>query len=146
MTTDAAAASSFCLQVAVTGASGNIANHLLFMVRAMGHSHTNPCIPRGYDSATACAVCTNPAMCYILGHTKMLMFTQLASGEVYGKDQPIALMLLGSERSYAALEGVAMELEDSLYPLLREVCWGEVKGNQVQGMGFGLHVFVGWRQ
>jgi hypothetical protein len=30
-------------------------------------------------------------------------------------------MLLGSERSYGALEGVAMELEDSLYPLLREV-------------------------
>ncbi len=46
---------------------------------------------------------------------------QLASGEVYGKDQPIALQLLGSERSKEALEGVAMELEDSLYPLLREV-------------------------
>ncbi|KAJ9515773.1 hypothetical protein QJQ45_008671 [Haematococcus lacustris] len=61
--------------VAVTGASGNIANHLLFM---------------------------------------------LASGEVYGKEQPIALQLLGSERSRGALEGVAMELEDSLYPLLRE--------------------------
>jgi len=67
------------IRVAVTGASGNIANHLLFM---------------------------------------------LASGEVYGKDQPIALMLLGSERSYGALEGVAMELEDSLYPLLREVSIG----------------------
>uniref|UniRef100_A0A7R9V6N4 malate dehydrogenase (NADP(+)) n=1 Tax=Chlamydomonas euryale TaxID=1486919 RepID=A0A7R9V6N4_9CHLO len=64
------------IKVAVTGASGNIANHLLFMV---------------------------------------------ASGEVYGKDQPIALQLLGSERSYNALEGVAMELEDSLYPLLRSV-------------------------
>lgn len=45
----------------------------------------------------------------------------LASLQVYGKDQPIALQLLGSERSYEALEGVAMELEDSLYPLLREV-------------------------
>jgi malate dehydrogenase (NADP+) len=40
---------------------------------------------------------------------------------VYGKDQPIALQLLGSQRSREALEGVAMELEDSLYPLLREV-------------------------
>lgn len=40
---------------------------------------------------------------------------------MYGKDQPIALQLLGSERSKEALEGVAMELEDSLYPLLREV-------------------------
>ncbi len=28
--------------------------------------------------------------------------------------QPIALQLLGSERSFEALEGVAMELEDSL--------------------------------
>lgn len=46
---------------------------------------------------------------------------QLASGEVFGTDQPIALNLLGSERSREALEGVAMELEDSLYPLLREV-------------------------
>lgn len=46
---------------------------------------------------------------------------QLASGEVFGKNQPIALQLLGSERSREALEGVAMELEDSLYPLLREV-------------------------
>jgi hypothetical protein len=46
---------------------------------------------------------------------------QLASGEVFGKNQPVALQLLGSNRSFEALEGVAMELEDSLYPLLREV-------------------------
>ncbi|KAL9998893.1 putative malate dehydrogenase (NADP(+)) [Helianthus debilis subsp. tardiflorus] len=49
---------------------------------------------------------------------------KLASGEVFGPDQPIALKLLGSERSFGALEGVAMELEDSLYPLLREVSIG----------------------
>ncbi len=36
----------------------------------------------------------------------------LASGEVFGRDQPVALQLLGSERSREALEGVAMELED----------------------------------
>ncbi|XP_077245754.1 malate dehydrogenase [NADP], chloroplastic-like [Tasmannia lanceolata] len=46
---------------------------------------------------------------------------KLASGEVFGPDQPIALKLLGSERSFQALEGVAMELEDSLFPLLRQV-------------------------
>ncbi|KAG9158362.1 hypothetical protein Leryth_024242 [Lithospermum erythrorhizon] len=46
---------------------------------------------------------------------------KLASGEVFGPDQPVALKLLGSERSIQALEGVAMELEDSLFPLLREV-------------------------
>eukprot|EP00873_Tetraselmis_striata_P002873 jgi/Tetstr1/423137/TSEL_013906.t1 len=64
------------INVAISGAAGQISNHLLFM---------------------------------------------LASGSVFGNDQPIALKLLGSERSYEALEGVAMELEDSLYPLLREV-------------------------
>ncbi|KAI8465965.1 MAG: lactate dehydrogenase/glycoside hydrolase [Monoraphidium minutum] len=67
------------VHVAVTGASGQISNHLLFM---------------------------------------------LASGEVFGRDQPVALQLLGSQRSREALEGVAMELEDSLYPLLREVSIG----------------------
>ncbi|KAG6503761.1 malate dehydrogenase [NADP] 1, chloroplastic-like [Zingiber officinale] len=64
------------INIAVSGAAGMIANHLLF---------------------------------------------KLASGEVFGPDQPITLKLLGSERSFQALEGVAMELEDSLYPLLREV-------------------------
>jgi len=64
------------IRVAVSGAAGQISNHLLF---------------------------------------------KLAAGEVFGPDQPIALNLLGSERSKEALEGVAMELEDSLYPLLREV-------------------------
>ncbi|KAJ6428885.1 hypothetical protein OIU84_020520 [Salix udensis] len=49
---------------------------------------------------------------------------KLASGEVFGPNQPVALKLLGSERSFQALEGVAMELEDSLYPLLREVSIG----------------------
>ncbi|KAL6573473.1 Malate dehydrogenase, cytoplasmic [Orobanche hederae] len=49
---------------------------------------------------------------------------KLASGEVFGPNQPIALKLLGSERSIQALEGVAMELEDSLFPLLREVSIG----------------------
>ena len=62
--------------VAVSGAAGQISNHLLF---------------------------------------------KIASGEVYGADQPIILNLLGSERSKEALEGVALELEDSLYPLLRQV-------------------------
>ncbi len=47
---------------------------------------------------------------------------QLASGGVFGMDQPISFQLLGSEASRAKLEGVAMELEDSLYPLLREAC------------------------
>lgn len=83
------------VHVAVTGASGNIANHLLFM---------------------------------------------LASGEVFGKDQPIALQLLGSERSREALEGVAMELEDSLYPLLREVQIGIDPASIFKGADWALMI------
>lgn len=51
----------------------------------------------------------------------MCLDLQLASGGVFGMDQPISFQLLGSEESQVKLEGVAMELEDSLYPLLREV-------------------------
>lgn len=50
-----------------------------------------------------------------------LTAVQLASGGVFGMDQPISFQLLGSQESQRKLEGVAMELEDSLYPLLREV-------------------------
>ena len=60
--------------IAVSGAAGQISNHLLF---------------------------------------------KIASGAVFGPDQPVVLRLLGSERSRNALEGVAMELEDCLFPLLR---------------------------
>lgn len=38
--------------------------------------------------------------------SSIFLFFQLASGEVFGPDQPIALKLLGSERSIQALEGV----------------------------------------
>ena len=82
------------INVAITGAAGQICNHLLFM---------------------------------------------LAAGEVYGKDQPIALNLLGSERSREALEGVAMELEDSLYPLLQQLSIGIDPEAGVPGCGLGHH-------
>lgn len=55
--------------------------------------------------------------------SNQLLF-KIASGEVFGPDQPVAFNLLGSEKSMVALEGVAMELEDSLFPLLREVKLG----------------------
>ena len=83
----------------MTGAAGQISNHLLFM---------------------------------------------LASGEVFGRDQPVALQLLGSERSRQALEGVAMELEDSLYPLLREVKLGIDPYKVGRGWVGGACRSVGW--
>jgi len=62
-------------------------------------------------------VCVSGAAGQISNH---LLF-KIASGSVFGPNQPVVLRLLGSERSKTALEGVAMELEDCLFPLLREV-------------------------
>lgn len=81
------------IKVAVSGAAGQISNHLLFM---------------------------------------------LASGEVFGPNQPIVLQLLGSERSINAIEGVSMELEDSLYPLLREIKIGVDPGEVFEGAEWAL--------
>lgn len=98
--------------MAVSGAAGNISSHLLFMV-----SH------RLTDSLT-CTLSVQesilPALHGLLSWAS-LTAVQLASGGVFGMDQPINFQLLGSEESQRKLEGVAMELEDSLYPLLREV-------------------------
>lgn len=39
---------------------------------------------------------------------QLLFQCQIASGEVFGPDQPVALKLLGSERSLQALEGTGL--------------------------------------
>ena len=79
------------------------------------------------DDATKSASWKEPVIVAVSGAAGQIsnhLLFKIASGEVYGPDQPVALRLLGSERSREALEGVAMELEDSLFPLLREVSIG----------------------
>jgi len=43
---------------------------------------------------------------------------RVASGQMFGPDQPIVLRLLEIEPAMSALEGVVMELEDCAFPLL----------------------------
>ena len=43
---------------------------------------------------------------------------KIASGDMFGADQPIVLRLLEIEPAMKALEGVAMELDDCAYPML----------------------------
>ena len=45
----------------------------------------------------------------------------IASGQMLGPDQPVVLRLLEVEAAMAALEGVAMELDDCAFPLLAGV-------------------------
>lgn len=49
---------------------------------------------------------------------------RLAHGDLLGKDQPIALHLLDLPEGVAAMKGVAMELEDCAFALLKEVKCG----------------------
>lgn len=51
------------------------------------------------------------------------LLPRIAAGEMFGKDQPVILQLLEipAEKPQQALKGVAMELDDCAFPLLREV-------------------------
>ncbi|XP_056147780.1 malate dehydrogenase, cytoplasmic-like [Lampris incognitus] len=49
-----------------------------------------------------------------------LLFS-IAKGDVFGRDQPISLLLLDIAPMLPVLEGVVMELQDCALPLLREV-------------------------
>jgi len=46
---------------------------------------------------------------------------RLASGQVFGADQPVVLQLIEIEPGMAALAGVAMELQDGAFPLLEGI-------------------------
>lgn len=46
---------------------------------------------------------------------------QLAQGDIFGNQQPIALHLCDLPEMARVLEGVAMELEDCAFPLLKEI-------------------------
>src|SRR3979490_3649414 len=46
---------------------------------------------------------------------------RIASGEMFGRDQPIALHLIEIPNALGALEGVVMELHDCAFPLLKSI-------------------------
>lgn len=58
------------------------------------------------------------------GQIAYSLLFRIASGELLGKDQPVALHLLEVPQGLETLKGVAMELEDCAYPLLKEIKMG----------------------
>jgi malate dehydrogenase len=52
------------------------------------------------------------------GNVSYALLFRIASGQLLGSDQPVALQLLDIEPALPALEGVVMELEDCAFPLL----------------------------
>lgn len=55
------------------------------------------------------------------GQIAYQLLFRLASGELFGKDQPIALQILELPQALSALEGVKMELQDCAFALLPEI-------------------------
>lgn len=58
------------------------------------------------------------------GQIAYSLLFRIASGEMFGQDQPIALHILELPEAMSALEGVKMELEDGAFPLLKEIYIG----------------------
>jgi malate dehydrogenase len=55
------------------------------------------------------------------GQIGYALLFRIASGQLLGPDQPIVLRMLEIELAMKALEGVAMELDDCAFPLLRDM-------------------------
>jgi malate dehydrogenase len=55
------------------------------------------------------------------GQIGYALLFRIASGEMFGPDQPVVLRMLEIEPAMKALEGVAMELDDCAFPLLADM-------------------------
>ena len=55
------------------------------------------------------------------GQIAYSLLWRIANGDVYGKDTPIELQLLEIPVALGGVEGVAMELNDSAFPLLKNI-------------------------
>ncbi len=55
------------------------------------------------------------------GQIAYQLLFRIANGDLFGKDQPIALQILEVPEALGMLEGVKMELDDCAYPLLSSV-------------------------
>src|SRR6201984_1384862 len=55
------------------------------------------------------------------GHIGYALVFRIASGQMFGPDQPVALYLIEIPPALGALEGVVMELHDCAFPLLESV-------------------------
>ncbi len=74
------------------------------------------------------------------GQIAYSLIFRIASGEMLGLDQPVALHLLELPQALDALKGVVMELEDCAFPLLKEVKMGSDPVKVFEGVNYALLV------
>lgn len=65
---------------------------------------------------------------------------RIASGQLLGADQPVVLRLLEIEPALKALNGVAMELDDCAFPLLRDIVMTSSTEEAFDGSSWALLV------
>jgi malate dehydrogenase len=74
------------------------------------------------------------------GQVAYALLFRLASGEVFGPDTPITLIIKEVPQFVGKLEGVKMELEDCAFPLLREVRVTDTDEDAFKGSNWALLV------
>jgi malate dehydrogenase len=74
------------------------------------------------------------------GQLAYSLIFRIASGEVFGADQPLHLHLLEIPPAMKALGGVAMEIDDCAYPLLRGLLLTDKAEEAFNGIHWGLLV------
>ena len=74
------------------------------------------------------------------GQLAYSLLFRVASGEVFGADQPLHLHLLEIPPVMGALRGVAMELEDCAYPLVKGMKLTDNAAEAFDGISWGLLV------
>jgi malate dehydrogenase len=74
------------------------------------------------------------------GQIGYALLFRIASGQLLGAGQPLALRLLEIEPAMSALEGVAMELEDCAFPLLSDIVVTSDLKKAFDGTSWGLLV------
>ena len=65
---------------------------------------------------------------------------RIASGQMFGPDQPVSLNLIEIEPALPALEGVVMELDDCAFPLLQDVVTTSDVNRGFEGANWSLLV------
>lgn len=103
------------VRVAVTGASGQIGYALLFRIARYFLTFLNLLL-------------------------FLIIFKSIFSGEMLGKDQPVIIQALELTPALNALKGVAMELSDCAFPLLRGVVQTDDPNKAFEGADFALLV------
>lgn len=102
---------------------------------------------------------SNPIRIAVTGAAGQIGYSllfRIASGDMFGKDQPVALNLIEIEKALPALEGVKMELEDCALPLLtdivttadldtgfKDVDWALLVGSVPRGKGMERNDLLG---